>query len=145
MQQERKTPPPDAGEAGLFEFCENRSGGGDQKCRASSMKERGRKLRNEATEAEKALWIRLRGRQLLGYKFRRQQVLGRYIVDFVCLEKRLVVEVDGSQHFVQQRYDEARTRWLEAQGYRVIRFLNNEVLGGDIEAVIDAIVHQLED
>jgi len=143
MQRDHKTPPPDAGEAGLFEFYENRPGGGDQKCTTLIMRQRAQKLRNEATEAEKALWARLRRRQVLGYKFRRQQVLGRYIVDFVCLDKRLVVEVDGSQHFEQESYDKARSRWLETQGYQVMRFLNNEVLA-DIEAVIDAIVLQLE-
>ena len=117
---------------------------GDQKRRTSVMRQRARRLRHEATEAEQALWKRLRRRELLGYKFRSQQPIGRYIVDFVCLEKRLIVEVDGSQHFDQRSYDEARSRWLESQGYHVLRFLNNEVLA-ETETVVEAIVEKLED
>jgi very-short-patch-repair endonuclease len=108
------------------------------------MRQRARKLRNEATEAERVLWERLRQRQLLGYKFRRQHPIGRYIVDFVCIDKRLIIEVDGSQHFGQQGYDEKRTRWLESQGYQVLRFLNNEVLA-ETESVIESIIGHLED
>jgi len=89
------------------------------------------------------LWRRLRRRQLLGRKFRRQQPLGRYIVDFVCLEARLVIEVDGSQHLEQQSYDGARRRWLERQGYRVLRFWNNEVLA-ETDAVVETIAQVLE-
>jgi very-short-patch-repair endonuclease len=68
--------------------------------------------------------------------------LGQYIVDFVCLEKRLIVEVDGSQHNEQQSYDAARTGWLESQGYRVLCFWNNEVLS-EMASVIEAITQQL--
>ena len=68
--------------------------------------------------------------------------MGQYIVDFVCLEKRLVVEVDGSQHNEQQSYDAARTDWLESQGYRVLRYWDNEVLS-ETESVIDAISQEL--
>jgi very-short-patch-repair endonuclease len=68
--------------------------------------------------------------------------LGQYIVDFVCLEKRLIVEVDGSQHNEQQSYDASRTGWLESQGYRVLRFWNNEVLS-EMDSVVDAIAQQL--
>ena len=108
------------------------------------IRHRAQKLRAEPTDAERVLWVRLRRRQVLGYKFRRQQPLGPYIVDFVCLEKRLVVEVDGSQHQEQRTYDEARTRWLESQGYRVLRFWNNEVLA-ETDKVIELIAKRLED
>jgi very-short-patch-repair endonuclease len=89
---------------------------------------RAKELRNNPTEAERILWQHLRLRQLGGYKFRRQQPLGNYIVDFVCLEKRLIIEVDGGQHSTQAAYDQQRNTWLEAQGFRVLRFWNNEIL-----------------
>ena len=98
-----------------------------------------RVLRNNLTEAEKVLWRALRYRQIAGYKFRRQVSIGRYIVDFVCYEKRIVIEVDGSQHF-DNRYDLERTAWLNGQGFQVYRFWNNEVLG-NLEKVKEAIYH----
>jgi len=97
-----------------------------------------RVLRKNPTEAERALWKHLRMRQLDGYRFRRQQPLGQYIVDFVCLEKRLVVELDGGQHTEQVGSDAQRTAWLEARGFRVLRFWNHHVLH-EIEAVREAI------
>ncbi len=100
--------------------------------------ERVRALRKNPTEAERTLWRHLRLRQLDGHKFRRQQPLGSYIVDFVCLEKRLIVELDGGQHAQQAASDVERTAWLEAQGFRVIRFWNHEVLN-EIEVVKEAI------
>ena len=93
-----------------------------------------RTLRKDPIDAERQLWRHLRLRQLGGYKFRRQQPLGSYIADFACLEKRLIVEVDGGQHSEHATYDARRTRWLEAQGFRVLRFWDHEVLR-DIEAV----------
>jgi very-short-patch-repair endonuclease len=90
--------------------------------------QRARDLRNNPTEAEQRLWHKLKRRQTAGAKFRRQQPLGPYIVDFVCFEHRLVVEVDGGQHAERVAADEGRTRWLQQQGYRVLRFWNNEVL-----------------
>jgi very-short-patch-repair endonuclease len=78
---------------------------------------RAKELRNNPTEAERILWQHLRLRQLGGLKFRRQQPLGNYIVDFVCLGKRLVVEVDGRQHNSQHSYDERRDAWLEQQAF----------------------------
>ena len=81
------------------------------------------------TDAEQALWRSLRDRQVDGYRFRRQVPIGRYIVDFACLEKGLIVEVDGGQHAINQDDDKTRDAWLEKEGYRVLRFWNNEVLG----------------
>jgi very-short-patch-repair endonuclease len=86
-----------------------------------------RALRVTMTDAERRLWACLRGRRLVGYKFRRQHPLGRFIVDFACIEHRLVIEVDGGQH-CDSPDDERRTAWLERQGWRVLRFWNNEVL-----------------
>jgi len=89
---------------------------------------RARQLRNNPTDAERLLWQHLRLRQVGGHKFRRQQPLGPYIVDFVCLEKRLVLEVDGGQHGEQIAYDTERSAWLEARGFRVVRFWDHEIL-----------------
>lgn len=83
---------------------------------------------NRATDAEKKLWGLLRGRQLAACKFRRQVSLGRFIVDLVCFEKRLVLELDGGHHQAQAAYDEQRSTWLESQGFRVLRFWNHQVL-----------------
>lgn len=98
-----------------------------------------RQLRKNLTDAERHLWQRLRGRQLNGVKFRRQQCIGDYIVDFVSLEHRLVIELDGGQHAGQQDYDAARSAFLQAQGYRVLRFWNHDVLQ-HTEAVLDSIL-----
>ncbi|MFH0342769.1 MAG: endonuclease domain-containing protein, partial [Chromatiales bacterium] len=97
-----------------------------------------RALRKNSTEAERCLWSRLRGRRLEGAKFRRQPVLGPYVVDFLCLEPRLVIEVDGGQHAEQVSNDLQRTESLKGLGYRVIRFWNHEVLG-DLDAVLESI------
>ncbi|HEX7129710.1 MAG TPA: endonuclease domain-containing protein [Rhodanobacteraceae bacterium] len=87
-----------------------------------------RTLRQAMTDAERALWYQLRAKRLLGWKFRRQQLIGTYIVDFVCFEAKLVVELDGSQHAEQVDADARRTAWLESQGFRVLRFWNDAVL-----------------
>lgn len=101
-----------------------------------------RELRKNSTDAEKKLWNHLRLRQLGGYKFRRQHPLGPYIVDFICLEKRLLIEVDGGQHSERVDYDKERTAWLEAQGFRVLRFWNNEILN-EIDVVKEVIAEAL--
>jgi len=101
-------------------------------------RERAKALRRDPTEAERALWNHLRMRQLEGHKFRRQQPLGQYIVDFVCLEKRLIVEIDGGQHAEQVDSDAERMAWLEARRFYVLRFWNHHVLH-EIEAVKEAI------
>jgi very-short-patch-repair endonuclease len=94
--------------------------------------------------AESRLWYLLRRKQLGGIRFRRQQPIGPYIVDFVCLKKRIVIEFDGASHSETQGYDDARTAWLQVKGFRVLRFWNNDVLGnqdGVIEVILDAL-HQ---
>lgn len=98
-------------------------------------------LRKTLTDAERKLWQRLRGRQL-GIKFRRQHPFQGYVLDFVCLEQRLVVEVDGSQHAEAMQQDAARTEVLTRAGFRVLRFWNNEVLM-ETDAVVEAIVGAL--
>jgi very-short-patch-repair endonuclease len=101
--------------------------------------ERARRLRKDMTDVECLLWHHLRNRRLLGHKFRRQHEIGSYIVDFVCTEERLVVELDGSQHADQVGYDDRRTCYLQSQGYRVLRFWNNDVLT-KIESVLEVMV-----
>jgi very-short-patch-repair endonuclease len=100
--------------------------------------ERQRSLRAFGTEAEKRLWGCLRGRRLEGCKFRRQVWLGSYIADFVCLERKLIVEADGGQHADQSEYDDRRTAFLEGEGFRVVRFWNNDVMT-NLEGVVDVI------
>jgi very-short-patch-repair endonuclease len=85
-------------------------------------------LRNNMPDAEQALWHLLRGRQISGLKFRRQHPFGDYILDFVCLENKLVIEVDGGQHGQQVGYDKNRTHELQMAGFRVLRFWDIEVL-----------------
>jgi len=89
-----------------------------------------RELRQQHTDAESALWMKLRNRELEGVKFRRQQPIGPYIVDFVSLRRRLIIEIDGGQHNEEREKerDEERTMRLEERGYRIMRFWNNEVL-----------------
>jgi very-short-patch-repair endonuclease len=97
-----------------------------------------RQLRRDMTEAERRLWQHLRAHRFAGEKFRRQQPMGPYVVDFVSHRSRLIVELDGGQHAVQVEYDRERTHWLESRGYRVVRFWNNDVLN-DTDPVLDAI------
>ena len=104
--------------------------------------DRARNLRTGQTDAEQLLWHWVRSRRLEGWKFRRQHEIGRYIVDFVCPDVCLIVELDGGQHGDQLIYDERRTLELEAMGYRVLRFWNNDVLT-NIDGVLEAILEAL--
>ncbi|OGT87899.1 MAG: DNA (cytosine-5-)-methyltransferase [Gammaproteobacteria bacterium RIFOXYA12_FULL_61_12] len=79
------------------------------------------------TDAERHLWYRLRGKQVEGLRFRRQHPIGPYVVDFVCLSRRLIVELDGGQHAEQAGYDRTRDSWLSSEGFRVLRFWNDQV------------------
>ena len=96
---------------------------------------RARSLRDNATDAERCLWRHLRRRALAGFRFRRQVPIAGYIVDFACLEARLVIEVDGGQHQEQRHCDVERDRRIAARGYKVLRFWDNEVLG-ETESVL---------
>lgn len=96
-----------------------------------------RALRQTMTDAERALWRRLRHDQL-GVRFRRQHPVGPYVADFACRPLRLIVEVDGGQHAVRCARDQRRDAWLKEQGFSVLRFWNHDVLG-DLDAVVDRI------
>jgi very-short-patch-repair endonuclease len=89
---------------------------------------RARTLRQNTTEAEKRVWQILRSQQMNEYKFRRQVPIGRYIADFVCHEARLILEIDGGQHDRSSPQEAERSRFLQNEGYRILRFWNNEVL-----------------
>ena len=100
-----------------------------------------KQLRRSMTDAELLLWRHLRAHRLLGAKFKRQQPLGNYIVDFVCFEATVVIEIDGGQHLESER-DRQRDAWLHGRGYKVLRFWNNEVLE-QTEAVLEKILQVL--
>jgi len=101
-----------------------------------------KELRRASTDAERKLWSLLRDRGLDDYKFRRQHPIGPYVADFACPEKRLIVEADGRQH-ADSHVDERRTAWLNAQGWTVIRFWNDEILKNSA-GVYDEIVQALK-
>ncbi len=97
-----------------------------------------RQLRREMTDAERCLWRCLRAHRFAGEKFRRQEPIGPFIVDFVSHSARLIIELDGGQHATLVNYDDQRTQWLNGRGYRVIRFWNNTVLT-ETDSVLEAI------
>jgi very-short-patch-repair endonuclease len=101
-------------------------------------------LRRESTPAERKLWAYLRGNKLNGINFRRQHAIGNFVPDFASIKKKLVIELDGSQHLEQEEYDIERTRSLESLGYKVIRFWNNDVMN-NINGVIQVIEHALNE
>ncbi len=109
-------PPPLMGEG---------KGGGDLELK-NELQHIAKILRKRPTDAEKIMWKYLRGKRLEGFKFRRQEPIGNYVADFVCYEKRIMVEVDGGQHCREK--DSERDIWFEGQGFKVLRFWNNEVL-----------------
>ena len=111
--------------------------------RGEKMKHLAKKLRKNMTDAERLLWRHLRNRELGGYKFRRQRPIGPYIVDFVCLEKKIVIEVDGGQHAGQVELDADRSDYLKEKGYSILRFWNNEVLK-ETESVLTVILSSLD-
>jgi len=102
-----------------------------------------RTMRHVPTDAEAKFWRAVRGRQFGGYKFKRQYLVGSYIVDFVCLEGHLVVELDGGQHGSQEDYDAQRTTYLNGQGFRVLRYWNDEFLRNP-DVVLEDIARALE-
>ena len=95
-------------------------------------------LRHNQTEAEQKLWYYLRAHRFMGLKFKRQQPMGYYIVDFVCIEHKLIIELDGGRHQQQMEYDQQRTDWLNSQDYTVLRFWNHDVLQ-QIEVVLERV------
>ncbi len=109
-----------------------------------TIKHRAGELRKESTPAERKLWAYLRGDKLNRVNFRRQHAIGKYIPDFCSVEAKLIIELDGSQHLQQEDYDIERTKYLESQGYKVIRFWNDAVMK-DINGVIRAILQSMEE
>ncbi len=103
-----------------------------------SLLDKAKALRHNQTDAEQKLWYHLRAHRLMGKKFKRQKPIGNFVVDFVCVEEKLVIELDGGQHADALGYDEARTAFLQSEGYLVLRFWNHEVLGG-IDSMLEAI------
>ena len=99
---------------------------------------RAKELHRNMTPAEAKLWQHLRAHRMHNIHFRNQHAIGNYVVDFCAPRKKLIIEVDGSQHLAQQEYDEKRTQYLEARGYRVLRFWNNDVMN-DTETVLKVI------
>jgi very-short-patch-repair endonuclease len=94
------------------------------------------------TEAERRLWQAIRGKQIQEHRFRRQYLIGPYIADFACIDRKLVLELDGGQHQEQIEYDKRRTEFLQSQGWRVLRFWNNDVLN-NLDGVLASIVEAL--
>ena len=101
-----------------------------------------KRLRRDMTDAERVLWREVRAHRFKGFKFKRQEPLDAYVVDFICHAARLIVELDGGQHADQRAADFERTRWLESQGFRVLRFWNNDVLA-NIEGVMQVMEKEL--
>jgi very-short-patch-repair endonuclease len=99
---------------------------------------RARAMRRDATDAEKKLWLLLRDRRLGGAKFRRQVPIGPYIVDFICLRRKLVIEADGGQH-MESRRDAVRDRWLADEGYNVVRYTNIDILKNPDGVLLDVL------
>ena len=101
-----------------------------------------KRLRTEMTDAERRLWYLLRAHRFSGYKFKRQVPIGRYVLDFVCFDRKVVVEADGGQH-ADSSTDRSRDEWLQGQGFRILRFWNNDVLK-NTQAVMEVISNALE-
>jgi len=106
------------------------------------LQRRAAELRHNTTPAEQKLWSALRAHQIEDVHFRRQHAIGNYIVDFCSPRQKLIIELDGGQHLEQQEYDQVRTEFLQAKGYRVLRFWNNDVLF-DLNGVMKVILEAL--
>jgi very-short-patch-repair endonuclease len=103
-----------------------------------------RHLRKNMTDSERRLWHALRYRQVSGHKFRRQAPIGPYIADFVCFEKKVILELDGGQHSEQAEADAKRTQWLNREGFTVLRFWNHQVFE-DLDSVLEVIWRSVEE
>jgi very-short-patch-repair endonuclease len=108
---------------------------------SSGLDDYARKLRMRSTDAEKLLWRHLRAKRLMGLKFRRQEPIGKFIADFVCYERRVIIEVDGGQHSERPERDQGRDEWFKNKGFSILRFWNNDVLS-QTEEVLEAIVKE---
>lgn len=108
----------------------------------SRLKKYSRSLRKSSTDLEDRLWYYLRSRRFMGYKFRRQHPISHYIVDFVCLKSKVVIELDGCQHLQQKEYDACRDKFLQKSGYTVLRFHNNEFIE-NLDEVLECISQAL--
>ena len=106
------------------------------------LKELARNMRKNPTDAERLLWQHIRNFKIKGVKFRRQEPIGRYIVDFVNYEERIVIELDGGQHAIDKENDQIRDNWLKAEGFKVLRFWNNEVFE-NLEGVLEVMRKEL--
>ncbi|MBP9798944.1 MAG: endonuclease domain-containing protein [Sterolibacterium sp.] len=126
--------PAQSGAALLPSPASGRGAGGE----GDSLLNRAKSLRSHQTDAEQRLWYHLRAHRFNGLKFKRQKPIGPYIVDFVCHAPCLVIELDGGQHVDQTTYDRKRDTYLQAQGFAVLRFWNNQALT-ETDAVLDAI------
>lgn len=103
-----------------------------------SLLDNAKSLRRTMTDAEQKLWYHLRAHRFMGRKFKRQKPLGHYVVDFVCLEEKLVIELDGGQHAENVEYDKERDAWLHSEGYKVLRFWNNQLMN-ETDSVLEQI------
>jgi very-short-patch-repair endonuclease len=103
-----------------------------------SLLDNAKTLRRNLTDAEQKLWYHLRAHRFMGRKFKRQKPIGRYVVDFICLEEKLIIELDGGQHAENLEYDQERDSWLRSKGYTVLRFWNNELMN-ETENVLERI------
>src|SRR6185436_12964672 len=121
---------------------EGRVRGEDMEPEKTRMQTFSKQLRQSSTDAERKMWSLLRSRRFAGYKFRRQEVIGPFIVDFTCFKRRLVIELDGGQHVEKQDMDDRRTERLNEMGFQVLRFWNDQIFK-DIEAVVDQIWKRL--
>ncbi|MDD2915662.1 MAG: endonuclease domain-containing protein [Gallionella sp.] len=108
-----------------------------------SLLDNAKALRSNLTDAEQKLWYHLRAHRFMGRKFKRQKPMGRYVVDFVCLEEKLIIELDGGQHSESVEYDQVRDSWLRSEGYTVLRFWNNELLN-EMEGVLERIMFAVD-
>ena len=109
---------------------------------STNQKTHSRQLRKNMTDVERLLWLKIRSRQLLGYRFRRQHPIKNYIVDFVCLDSKLIIELDGGQHIDQHDYDERRDKVLNQEGFEVLRFWNNEIIE-NLDGVLEVVCEHL--
>ncbi|MGF6351136.1 endonuclease domain-containing protein [Variovorax sp. W2I14] len=125
-------------------MSENRNTSGSLSRERERARVRAGSLRETPTDAEALLWYHLRDRRLANYKFRRQRPIGPYFADFACLEAKLILELDGGQHVEAAAYDESRTHFMQGQGYRVLRFWNNEVLT-QTESVRERVLQALQE